>query len=346
MRANRRALTIVEVACVCVCLIAIVASVGAAGGRGRDYSHAAVCRDHLREVGAGFGAYLAANGGVYPPSYVGANNREGDWSLDQYDGSYLYGYVHWSWMIGREYSLADEEFQCPAIPHGGHPRRNPGPNPWDWELGQVDFTGNAVPHERAPQDKQAPRMAYTGSAAIVPRDRFTRNLSGGPRHNVLVNQSSIQFPATTTLITEFSSYSEAITINVGGQYASASFLPLNPFYSLANGYDPYATDGAWFVYEDIYGVPSLIPMSDVANSEGWMGISYGIGNINLMGRHHPGGDAFYDGGANALFVDGSVRSTTAWRSIEERLWGDRFYSVTGDNRVLNYFERFTVDGGD
>lgn len=53
---------------------------------------------------------------------------------------------------------------------------------------------------------------------------------------------------------------------------------------------------------------------------------------NVVGRTHPGGGDV-GGTSNFVYMDGHVDRTTVKASIEKRLWGDRFYSVTGNNQV-------------
>ena len=54
--------------------------------------------------------------------------------------------------------------------------------------------------------------------------------------------------------------------------------------------------------------------------------------LNAVGRHHPGKDK-KGGTANFCFVDGHVEQMTVLQSLQQRKWGDRFYSITGENRV-------------
>jgi prepilin-type processing-associated H-X9-DG protein len=54
--------------------------------------------------------------------------------------------------------------------------------------------------------------------------------------------------------------------------------------------------------------------------------------MNAVGRHHPGKDK-KGGTANFAYVDGHVAQDTVLQTLKDRKWGDRFWSITGDNKV-------------
>ena len=55
--------------------------------------------------------------------------------------------------------------------------------------------------------------------------------------------------------------------------------------------------------------------------------------LNAVGRTHPGGNKRDGGTAEFSFCDGHVEQMTVIDSIKKQLWGDRVYSITGNNRV-------------
>jgi prepilin-type processing-associated H-X9-DG protein len=55
--------------------------------------------------------------------------------------------------------------------------------------------------------------------------------------------------------------------------------------------------------------------------------------LNTVGRHHPGTKNSKGGQANFAYVDGHVEQSSIFRTIEDKRWGDRFYSISGDDRV-------------
>ena len=58
-----------------------------------------------------------------------------------------------------------------------------------------------------------------------------------------------------------------------------------------------------------------------------------IFGINAVGRNHAGGNAQVKGVANFSFVDGHVERMDVLKSVQKRLWGERFYSLSGQNKV-------------
>jgi prepilin-type processing-associated H-X9-DG protein len=60
-------------------------------------------------------------------------------------------------------------------------------------------------------------------------------------------------------------------------------------------------------------------------------LGYGRNPLNAVGRSHPGKDKWIGGTANFGFVDGHAERMSVLDSITRRLWGDRYYSLTGNN---------------
>jgi prepilin-type processing-associated H-X9-DG protein len=53
-----------------------------------------------------------------------------------------------------------------------------------------------------------------------------------------------------------------------------------------------------------------------------------------MGRTHRGkSDQKSGGSSNCAFADGHVKQMTVVETIEQKAWGCRFFSLTGDTRV-------------
>jgi prepilin-type processing-associated H-X9-DG protein len=212
--------------------------------------------------------------------------------------------------------------------------------PEDWEGGQIDAGGNSSPNSL--RDKQAPRMAFAANAAIIPRNKFTSELSGGLRRNVLVQENRIKRPGDTILATEYLKNWRALGEQSSGQVLSKSHRPINVFYHLGSSHNEYqaATTSPGFIYgtkgnartADDYG---LLTLSEVNSKSYVLDYNSGIAQINAVGRSHPGGDSVYGGTANFLFVDTHVERMTPLKSMQERRWGDRYYSINGANEVIN-----------
>jgi len=291
-----------------------------------------------------FSAYLDEHKDLYPPSYVYPSDELGNYDLLNQPEGRPFGIAHWSWLVFQSAPVPDEVFQCPAMKNGGAPRTNPGMRNAHWEPEQVDQNAQTSPNDLT--DKQAPRMSYTANAAIVPHNKFTNTLSGGPRVNVLVSQSAIMHPSTTILLTEFLDNWKAQAVPTADAFTSKSHRPINPFYHVGSGFNEYTAhpNNPGF----IYGLPSdqatygLLAGAAVREKTNILDPTSGIPQTNAVGRHHPGGsdyinldDERFDGTANFLSIDGTVRRMNVWRTIENRLWGDRYYSLTGQNAVVD-----------
>ena len=296
--------------------------------------------------------------GTYPPSYLYPKDATSDdvkSIMCNEDESHPYGYVHWSWFLFESGRVDASAFTCPAVKSGGCPRTNPGRKLSDWENGQSDQTGNSGPNPTL-QDKQAPRMAFTANAVVIPRNKFacddTMNLA---RHNRLVTPTEIQRPAEVILLTEFNENWQAIEgVDSGsGNMVSKSHRPILPFTHSATGYAGYAIyndAGTRFEYGTGYntanvswGLRSYAVISNPANHfvDGESGHQ-----LNAVGRHHPGkwkadtqdgtGSNQQDMGGTTMFLycDGHTERKTILETLQKLEWGKKFYSVTGDQLVL------------
>jgi prepilin-type processing-associated H-X9-DG protein len=169
-------------------------------------------------------------------------------------------------------------------------------------------------------------MAYTGNAAIFPRNKFTD--SGGGRKSTLVRSVVITDPSRTILATEFFYHNDWDSLMVDSKIKS--HRPVTPFVGGSSGIDVYQEP-------DFGGLPRFRYPPDWAilkKRELGAGVIEDQNTaLNAVGRHHPGGDAEYGGTANFVFVDGHVDKMTVLETVKQRLWGERFYSITGNNRV-------------
>jgi prepilin-type processing-associated H-X9-DG protein len=183
-------------------------------------------------------------------------------------------------------------------------------------------------------DRQAPRIAYGGNAAIFPRNKFTLALSGGQRKNVLVNETEVHDPGRVILVAEFTNNWKAIGIPQGGGILSKSHRPMNPFWHTSSGSSEYQAgfDSEGFTYGDppYYGLMS----KDEVEQQISLIDSPGIIETNAVGRHHPGGsDAYIGGAANFLYADGHMEKKSVLETVKNHEWGNRYYSIDGHNKV-------------
>jgi len=325
--------------------------------KARQTAYCAKTGGNLHNVGLAVETF-ATDYGSYPASYMYPKDATVDdvkSIMCNQDESHPFGYVHWSWFLFESGRVDASAFTCPAVKGGGCPRTNPGKKLSDWENGQIDQTGSSTPSTL--QDKQAPRMAFTANAAVIPRNKFACDDTAGlARHNRLVNPTEIQRPAEVILLTEFNEDWQAIEGSedaTGGALVSKSHRPILPFTHSAAGYAGYAIyndAGTRFEYGTGYntanvswGLRSWATISNPANHfiDGTSGHP-----LNAVGRHHPGtwkADTQDGTGTNQqnmggttmfLYCDGHTERKTILETIQKLEWGKKFYSVTGQQLVF------------
>ncbi|MFI4892162.1 MAG: hypothetical protein ACIAS6_03870 [Phycisphaerales bacterium JB060] len=203
-----------------------------------------------------------------------------------------------------------------------------------------DFTSPLAPGGGAPAAGehvfQADRLAFTVNGAMMPPEPLQH--SGTDRHyrqvaraqtlpqllGRWVRPSDPVAPATTLIVTEWLTDDNYAALAQGP--TTMSHRPIVPFVGATAGRSPErepvegATD-APFLYPiaaDVFG--------DNASFRETL-TSHGPTEINAMGRSHAGGRAAM------VMLDGSVRLARPQESVEQRLWGTVFHSITGDGRV-------------
>lgn len=349
------AFTLIELLVVIAIIALLIGILLPSLGKARAEGRAVVCASNIRSVGVAVQGYTIANR-TYPASYLYASEKTGfRWKLeDQFGTDPVNGYIHWSYMLLSDGGVPENAFTCPSVPGRGAPRTNFDP----------DLTQDAEPDQQRPSstlpdviDRQARRLAFGGNDAIFPRNKFWPPASGAQRRNRFVNPSEIDGApgggAKTILATEFAHSARWGWRTIGttpdnedtgagetGPWNSKSHRPITPFVAISGSdiynqpnnptgrpryrYQSTDTKSVWGTNETV-ATDKLYP--GVITSKG------NSGGANAVGRHH-GGDPQY-GSANFVFVDGHVERLSYIESIEKRLWGDRFYSMSGDNRVYN-----------
>jgi prepilin-type N-terminal cleavage/methylation domain-containing protein len=325
-----RAFTLIELLVVISIIAVLISIIMPAIGGSRRHGMAVTCATHLHDVGQAMEAYLAENNGVFPPSYIYPYDGEGNYDLENQPVDHPYGYIHWSWFLYNKGAVSDETFRCPAMLNGGIPRTNPGSR--DWEQGQVDQDSSRGASSL--EDKQAPRMAYTGNAAIFPRNKFTRLLSGGARVNILVNETKIHDPARVVLATEWNQNWKAIGVGSDDNLLVKSHRPVSPFGHISSGSDEYAAAEEQPGYS--YGSPpdyGLLPLNQVEAATNLID-NPGMMETNAVGRHHPGGkDPGMGGAVNFIYADMHVEKKSILETVRNHEWGNRYYAISGANKV-------------
>ncbi len=324
---------LVVIAIIAILIGILLPSLAGARASARALKAAANARSVVQGV-----TIYTVNEKFFPASYLYPDSPEGTtWRLkDQLEENPVpaNGYLHWTQYLYDSGNTTAEGFQNPAVPRGGAPATNPGRNTDDWEDGQVNATGGRAGADQ-PLDRQVKRIGFAGNGAIFPRNKFS---STEQRQNQFVNPSIVDGEpgggAKTILVSEWGfnkSWNELGDGSSGG-WVSKSHRALTPFFALASGADPYSevnTPGvARFYYPrttDIVGAAEIAPFQITATN---------ISQLNLVGRSHPGGNDKKTGGTAVMgFVDGHVEQMSVQDSIRKRLWGERFYSITGYNKI-------------
>jgi len=323
--ATQRGFTLIELLVVIAIIALLISILLPALSSARKQGQATKCAANLHHVGQAMQAYLYGSEGRYPAAYEYLD-QEG--RLTTNEGQRVF-YLHWSWSLYDGGQASETAFQCPTIPNGGHPRTNWGPT----GTSEPDQTGDPGAGALI-GDLQADRMAYTGNAAIFPRNKWTNALSGGPRVNVKVNETQILDPGGTILAAEFNSNWKAITATDEAGTLSKSHRSVSPFWNIGTGANEYAAapNISGFTYGNAPNF--LVRPREFVESGVSLLDSPQFSEINAVGRHHPGGDPISGGTSNFLYVDGHVERKGVWQTMKDWEWGLKYYALSGENDII------------
>lgn len=333
-----RAFTLIELLVVIAIISIIVGLLLPSLAGARKQARTVKCASNAASVAKGVNDYTITFD-YFPPSYVYPENpTTGNWRVEDQQTTNpdpSRGYLHWSYFLFNNDNVPEDSFTCPDVLNGGAPRTNPGTDPDDWE----DFQTNDLGGGRGsgnPTDKQVKRLAFTGNGAIFPRNKF--NMPGAPRRNRLVRAANPNFTSTTILVAEFAEKDGWLSL-LDDRNRIASHRPVMPFVGGNTGGD---MDQIYFE-PDTAGVTRFFYPRDerlLLSADMGQGLIIDANtSLNAVGRHHPGPGGSYKGAGNFAFIDGHVDSLNVRETIEKRLWGDRFYSLTGRNNEVDPMQR-------
>lgn len=329
-----RGFTLIELLVVIAIIALLIGILLPAIGQARKTAWAVVASSNARSVIQAAATYNVNNKDFYPPSYVYASDQIGyGWDPELQRATHpspINGYVHWSYALFDNGEVPEDAFESPAVLNRGAPRTNPGPDEANWEPGQVNDQGGVANGEDFPRDRQVARLAFACNAAIIPRNKFVRE--GSQRTAKLVKGTVLYRPAQEILITEFKETANWRSLSdpgAGGENKIKSHRPITPFFGLSAGaevFNEINRPQASFAYPDADQLAEIV--RDITTDQVGLIIGQGGSNSSLeaVGDHH-------GGRVNFGYADGHVELDEMINTVRERKWGDRFYSISGNNEI-------------
>ena len=334
-----KAFTLIELLVVIAIIALLIGILLPALGSARVSAWAVIAGSNARNVLQADTIYTGNNKSYHPPSYVYGANREGfEWTEDMQRDSHpspINGYIHWSYALFDNGEIPQDAFESPAVTSRGAPRTNPGPAEENWEPDQVNAMRQPV-GSVAPIDRQVPRLAFAANAAIMPRNKF--NVPGSQRRAQLVKEHQVERPARTILFTEFkdtANWRSLADPDADGENVIKSHRPITPFFGLSAGRNVFDEPSRFNIPRFAYPDPD--EFADILGTiqRDQIGLIVGQGGSNSS--LEAVGDS-YNGKVNFGYTDGHVELDELINTLRERKWGERFYSISGNNKIIPFEE--------
>ena len=313
--------TLVELLIVISIISVLAAILFPALNRVRRAANAVVCQSNIRTIGFAYATYSESCDGFLPPAYTYVGCKD---ILHQY-AEPVDGILHWSGMLLEAGYVAEDAFLCPEILHGGLAPRNADES--DLDSGQTSERPGVV-------DAQTRRCAFTVNEVLSPRNRFKVGAEGAQKPSRLVRTASVRQPDRTIALTEWAT--DWRIVADPGSDLSNSFLPVHGFRGLGQiaGSDRYDLNMTVSdVERPCMSSASFRRVTVYDLSDNPAGTRHYPPRLDWVGRNHPGADDIEN--STFWYLDGHVESKNIYATVSEHHfeWGQRLYSLTGNNRI-------------
>jgi prepilin-type processing-associated H-X9-DG protein len=293
------------------------------------------CAANLRAIGQLVTDYTARYRGTYPAAFIYAGHKieNGVQTPDKQTG----GVIHWSYALFPKNALPNsltqspppdpssfdmpfDLFRCPEFVNGGLPPQSPTPDNLD--PGQTVEGPGTV-------DYQAPRVAYTPNAAIMPNNKFTVGFQSTKNPFHFVRAGTFKGASEIVLMTEFSDLSPVVQdkSRFTGEPASKSNRPVNGF----------VVDGQTNPNIETFAPGMAFHAALPADLSKVKPIDYQTGSVNSktrldwVGRIHGSTRDWWKKKTNFLYVDGHVETKLLEETLTPFQWGTSFYSLASND---------------